>query len=413
MLTMVKDRILQIHKAHGLEISIIGNGEWMIRSVTLKREKNKVIKEKQSHGISSLADLPKKASPGIPVAVAINGKGILHKKALPDIDKGGLFEAILPNSNPNEFYLDISGQQGFLYASIIRKELLDKILSELTELGYKVLSVSLGIAPLQYLLPFLNTERQGSIMTSSCFLISLNQEKRIIDVSVIPRRQEDVHPEVEYSIGDQYVNAGGLLAFGTAMSLIVEGASVLSGIDNGYIDKAREEYRYFKFYKTALWTLLSGIFCLLLVNFFVYNYFFDKNTARQASLGLTREEEKRMEKLATSIQQKEKFISQYGWDRHSRISLYADRIAALMPGSATLTDLKINPLNTGSFLEASVLSFKEDTIQITGICEDPTELNRFVNNLRNIRDFQKVNIKSYLYKKETQNGIFFMEIITI
>jgi hypothetical protein len=63
--------------------------------------------------------------------------------------------------------------------------------------------------------------------------------------------------------------------------------------------------------------------------------------------------------------------------------------------------------------EDGLLNFQQDTIQITGTCGDPAELNRFVNNLRNIRDFRDISIKSYLYKKENQDGVFSMEIITM
>jgi hypothetical protein len=117
-------------------------------------------------------------------------------------------------------------------------------------------------------------------------------------------------------------------------------------------------------------------------------------------------------KLRLAIEAKEKFILQYGWDHPSRLSFYADRIAGLLPANTLLTSMKINPRNNSSFGYNTQLTFKNDTIQIMGTCEDPTDLNKFTNNLKNMQNFKAVNVKNYSYKKELQSGSFLMEIIT-
>jgi len=182
---------------------------------------------------------------------------------------------------------------------------------------------------------------------------------------------------------------------------------------NDAIRSAREDYTYFNYFRAAAWSFLGFVFAVLLINFFIYNHYFSSNVQYSASQALTQAEEKKAEKLESAIGSKERWISRYGWDRSSRLSLYADRIAALVPDDATLTVLKINPVHAGFASDNNPLSFQQDTIQLTGTCEDPAELNRFANNLRNIRSFRQIDIKSYLYKKETQNGVFSMEIITL
>lgn len=77
-----------------------------------------------------------------------------------------------------------------------------------------------------------------------------------------------------------------------------------------------------------------------------------------------------------------------------------------------LTDLWLNPVSAPLLGEGQNVDFKKDTIQVSGTCDDPTELNQFTNNLRNIQRFKEVSVRSYNYKKELGSGAFFMEIIT-
>jgi Tfp pilus assembly protein PilN len=158
--------------------------------------------------------------------------------------------------------------------------------------------------------------------------------------------------------------------------------------------------------------MLSFIFAILMINFLLYMHYSASNAEHAASLLLTQDEQKKTAKLESEVQAKEGFLNRYGWDRPSRISFYADRIAALVPDDAMLTALRINPLITSLLGGDGLPRFQQDTIQLSGTCDDPAELNRFANNLRNISDFREINIKSYLYKKETQQGLFSMEIIT-
>jgi hypothetical protein len=334
----------------------------------------------------------------------------LNKKIPGQIPADNLFERVLSDANPNEFYLDICQYEGFAWACVIRREVLDEIVQDLSRNNFKILLVSLGVRPVQYLLPYINFARQSGLQSNN-YLMRFGENNLLSDIETIPLSRETGRDRPEYSIGDQYVFSTGLLSFGSGMWLLAEGTHPDPGISNSTILKEREEYRYFKYYKAAGRTFLSGIFIILLLNFLLYNYYFNKTIEQQVSQLLYQGEALRSEKLRAAIQAKEGFIRQYGWDHPSRLSFFADRVAGLVPENTQLIAMKIYPVSTDLFENNGRLHFKLDTIQIAGSCEDPTELNRFVNNLRNIRDFKEVNIKSYLYKRETRTGIFLMEII--
>jgi Tfp pilus assembly protein PilN len=410
MLSKLKQIIHQIQQASGIEIILLANEDIIINAVQLKLENNKIIKEQEVHALSSYHALAQKIPVNIPAALTVTGKGVLHKKIPLEELSANPFENILPNANHNEFYMELIKFEKFASIYIIRKELLDKIIFDLNKLKYKILSVSLGAADINYLIPFISFE-EHAVIKSDTYEVSFNNKNQVIDIGILPVIKEDNYSKkIEYRIADQYVFSPAVISFGAAMGLLANGTDIHSNIENSAIKKEREDYTYYKYYKAALWGALTGIFVVLLINFFIYTYYFNKNQEETISQVLTNEQKKNTEHLQEEIDRKDKFLQQYGWTGSSKLSFYADRIAGLVPESVVLTDLSIYPLHTNFLSENSLITFAKDTIDITGTCSDPTELNKFENNLKNIDDFKNVKINNYVFKKETQQGIFLMEI---
>jgi hypothetical protein len=411
MFEQIKNKLLRINRAYGVEISLLPNDKLVARVVILKLEKNKVIKEKESQPLATLVDLQNLIPPGSPVALAINGKGVLHKKIDRAAWSPNILEAILPNANPADFYQDDFESETFYSVHIIRRAVLDEIVDQLIKYKFRLLAVSVGSSAIQFVLPYLNAINQGEGILTNHHTIYIDSQKNVIDVETMTLTADEIAP-VEYSIGDQYVSARGLTAFAAAMGLLAGTAFAPPTIQNATLAIEKQEFSYFKYFTAASWAMLSFIFAILMINFLLYMHYSASNAEHAASLLLTQDEQKKTAKLESEVQAKEGFLNRYGWDRPSRISFYADRIAALVPDDAMLTALRINPLITSLLGGDGLPRFQQDTIQLSGTCDDPAELNRFANNLRNISDFREINIKSYLYKKETQQGLFSMEIIT-
>ena len=413
MFDQIKNRLLRINRAFGVEILLLPSDELIARVVILKLERSKVVKEKESQPFQSLEELQKLIPPGSPVAVTINGKGVLHKKIERDAWSENILERILPNANPADFYLDKFECETFYSIHVVRKAVYDSILDHLVRSKFRILSVSLGIPTIRYSIPYMNGIGPNEGIKANHHIIYVDHEKKIIDVQIISDDPGQTSASVEYNIGDQYVFAKNLLAFSSAMGLLAGAAFDDTDVVNATLAAEKREYRYFKYFKAASWSLLCVVFSLLLANFLVYMHYSRSNLEHVSSLLSTQEERQKTEKLEAEILAKEGFLNKYGWDRPARISFYADRIAALVPDDALLTDLKINPIVTSVLGGDGLPKFQQDTIQVSGSCEDPAELNRFANNLRNVVDFKEINIKSYLYKKEIQTGLFSMEIITL
>lgn len=413
MIEPIKNKLLQIRRAWGLEISFLAAGEMLIQVVAVRLRNGQIIKEKEVHSVDCIANLEKVIPIGAPLAVTISGKGVLHKKIPPGEGTDKVFETILPNGNPGDFYMQISPYEHFSSACLIRRSQLDGVVDQLLHKRYKVLGLSLGVADLRYLLPYLNPDGDTGEIRTNHFLVRLDGQKMVTDIGPAAFPVGETRPVLEYSIGNQYVYSRGLIAFGSALGLLAGSAYGDEGILQDKVIGQGTEYCYFRYFGAACWSLLGGLFVALLISFLFYSHYARLNEEVSARLLLSGTQAQRTKQLESGLATREKFVRRYGWDHPSRISLYADRIAGLVPEEAVLTILKIDPVTTGWGGDNGWMNFQQDTIQVSGTCDDPTELNRFVNNLRNIHDFQQISIKSYSYKKELQTGIFFMEIITL
>ena len=411
MFKKINDKILKIGECTGVELSFLAGGELLISGVILLLEKNKIVKKKEFHFLSSYEQLVQKVGLRAPLAITIHGKGVLQKR-MPARDLTDRpMDTMLPNANPNEFYHTVTTLGEMACVAVIRKEVLDKLIADLKSHGFRVLSVSIGISDMQYLLPFFDFDQHSSV-TAPHFSLSFDDRLQLVDIGfaagVLPKEYE----KVEYNIGDQYVYSAALAGFGAAMGLLAAGPDAVPALSTTDIQQTREDYRYFRYYRTGLWAMLGGLFALLLINFFIYNHYFSLNRNREGERQLSNEQEERIKKLSASLRSKEDFLLQSGWEAPSRLSFFADRIAGLVPSGTLLTGMQINPVNNGLQGDDRGTRFRRDTIQVTGTCDDPTELNQFTNNLKNIQDFKEVSIRNYAYKKEIRSGAFFMEIIT-
>src|SRR5579863_10018945 len=410
MFRTINQRILRIRKAYGLEISFLGADEVSIQAVVLRLEKSRIVKEKEVHGLSTFRELSGVIPAGSPVAITINGKGTLFKTLPIETVSADVFESVLPNGNPGEFYVQVGRYQNTLAVQIIRKTVVEDVLEKIIQAGFKPLRVGVGVSDLQLLLPYFNLDGKSGEIRTNHFIVRTNERKAISDIEPAPFPAREVRPSTEYSIGDQYVYPGGVMAFGSALGLLAGRAfagpegNLQTGEDPGvegpeitneHLAAEREVFRFLRYFKAAFRAFLGALFLILLINFLVFSHYARINSEQQMTAMVSISAAKQEAERETAVLAKVKWMGINGWDQPSRMSLYADRIAALVPDDAALTTMKINPVSSNFVSGDGVLKFQRDTIEITGTCGDPVELNRFVNNLRNIRYFQDISIRSY------------------
>ncbi|HSZ35332.1 MAG TPA: PilN domain-containing protein [Puia sp.] len=397
---------MQVNNATGIEIFISSTDDYIINAVEIKVFRNKVTKEREYFS-NSIRDLAKNTPLDVPVAVSITGKGILTKKISATEFSGNYFDLLFPNANPNDFQVSFNKSGDSVWIYLIRKNLLADIVSELTDHGFIILNVSIGISALENILPFIDLNDIPAISTLSC-IVRLKMVSKNIQVEV--EEEVDIHNIVEYNIGNQYIKSSILVAFSSILSLVTSGISALPILDSRLKD-VRIEFIYSQYYKKLGWIATISVLILLVVNFSIYIHYYKINQERQISENVSKRFLYDQKKSLDEFNSKSEFLRLSGWLKPQRVSYFADRIASLVPENTMLTNMQVYPLREGQVQSSDEVHFKMDTVIINGICEDPENLAVFLGNLKNSIFVESVVIKEYSYKKEKKKGYFNLEII--
>lgn len=403
MIKYLKDKMLALTEVAGIEINISGDDKLLIHAVHLKNENGKIKKINELTNLKDFEQLKSKLDINIPLCVAISGKGILIRKGV--AGNSNTISDFLPGINPNDFYAEkLILNEDSQHLFITKKEVIIPLLQQLQSMGFSVIYLTLGLAAIGNVLPFLSGDIQYLITTQSYVFSNNAKETNIGSHS----KEIDFHTE-ELLLKNQYFKQVSIVAFSVALEPFITSLSTLSGgYEEDTIIKTRKELADKKIFRFAGWTCLLGFFLILLINYFVFNYYYNKNTELNESASQLLQRQKEYESQKKQLDSSVSFMSTLGWDLSSKHSYHLDRIAALVPGSVVLTSLQSSP--TIENTESNVQLFDNKKILVSGTCDQPTDLNDFVNAVKNLPETRTVTLKNYVYKKEKATAIFMVEI---
>lgn len=403
MIRYIRNNIITIREAVGLDIHFLEEGGVMISGVHLKVQKGKVAKVKSIERIADFKalQLPK----NIPVAITLNGKGVLMRT-----NKGKATENLVsswfPGVNPQDFLYtlhDVEGDDNVAY--IARRAFVEDVVKEINEAGIRVVALTLGTHPLDSVLAYMY---RGQIEINTPTLKLDINDKKIVAINQEPYPHA-VYKEIE--IGEMHYNTNQVLALGAALNLLsVPADRVHSDIKTSEISYLQKDYVYYKLFQFGGWTVLVTLLTLLLVNFFVFNHYYSKNSELMQSNMLVNAQLNNSLDGNAQVDSSYNFFMRAGWNRITRHGYFADRIAALVPPAVSLTGLQAAPLQESVGMNDYV--FSQDKIWVSGTSADPTELETFSRSLKNIAGVEAVSIKNYVYKAEMGTATFLIEITT-
>ena len=404
------ENIISGKSAAGVEILILADGSYEINLVILKKEKNTLTTEKQYQGILHIEELAELIDKKTPIVLLFGGKGVVHKKITVnenDTDVS-LLHKVLPNANITDFNIqrtDINPTQAFI--SIIRNDVLDKLTDELKK--YKLTSIAeccLGPFVINGLLPLVNERLiNNEQLTIAHYQLQI-REQQITDVAIGGSTNDIVFP---IHIGMDNVPQKLLVAFAGAFSYF---SGNNAGINNSAaINHLKEEFKQQKKFELRGWALLVATFIILIVNYFIFNYYWSKNKELNPQLVENEAALKRYDVLKKEYDQKKQLLEQNGLLENSRTSYYADRIASGVPPSILLTEMNIHPLKKQKENEdIKGFFFETKTIFISGRSKQSIDLNNWMKELKKKSWITDVKLVNYQQDNETDDGLFLIDL---
>ncbi len=406
MIKQVKNKILALKKVAGIELTFLSESTFLINCIMLEVEKGKAVITKTYYNLKTIGALKGEISENTPVALVINGKGVIHKRT--GTISAGLPSDIFPGINPNDFLFQYFEGFDTPEIAVIRKNIVDKIIDDLAQIKINTVALSLAFYDISYIAELIN--HTGDIPTTQ-YNLSIHNN-RIQDYKLNSSEEKEVIVKPEINVDTEYVKSNFIIPYASALKLLSHGIKNNSSIQvNSIIENQKKisQAALLKFYALSL---LGFFLFLLLLNFFIYNHYFSKNNELLSKNQFSLLQKSRFDSLNKSLNSKKDFLANTGWMDDSRmISFYADRIAATVPDSVTLTNLNIYPAFSKLSNNTKQFTFQQDTILISGSCSDPSLLDAWIKEMSKIKNVQQSKINSYLFKKQGETGIFSAEVI--
>lgn len=399
------ERVVKPSTVAGISLKLLSDNSYDISLSILRNKKGIVTLIKFAEHVT-LDHANKVLETNAPVTVAIDGKGVLHRKIVDESEpsKDVLLSKVIPNATPGDFYLQKYDTGDGLYVSLIRRQLLDELLDKLLALNINVVGVHLGPFVISSVLPFLN-------------LVQGNEKEVVIDgysVKVAEGKIIEYAVSMEvpssYNVGDETVSGAAMLSYGAALCFLTGTNLQYEVIDNDRIGHLHDEWRQRQIFKKTGIALLAFFFALLLINTLVFVNVSRSNEELLQSQGSNQKLFKEVTRLKEQVEKNKALLQMSGWSRRVPVWYYADRLASTVPDEINFTEIDVFPLDEKVLKDQRKKVFRAGAVTVRGACNKPLLLNDWFDAVKKLDWVKEVTNQTYEYSERDKTGYFAFQI---
>lgn len=409
MFQAFEERFIAENAVVGIEVILGTSGPQSFFAILLERQGGAARLKRIFKPVESIHALINILPQGIPISLSFTGKGVLFK----EVEKPERFEGqqiirdILPTVDPAEYFYELieNGSKAVLF--VVKKNTIDTFLKRCEELSMNIQMLTLGYSSVSQFSDILEKRDIEILTVTYCIPFSadkIGQVKSQISEEQVGRGQFR-----EVTIDEEKIDSRYLIPYASALKWLISPNTDNPGISSAYVaDKAFEQSYKIKLKKAITFTLI-GTLALLIANFSLFSFYFDKAGKQESGSALRQEAFAKFEKKQNEVSSREAFFEKSGWLKGYSISLLAGKIVSRLPDSVSLTQLSFFPhedLASGINLAPS---FSRDTVIISGESTGPGDLDSWLYYLRRISRMKKISVKVYKYNARTGRGEFKLE----
>jgi hypothetical protein len=375
----------EIREVCGIEIIISKDAQQTYQLCTLKLIRNKVSLNNQFsfHEIEQL--IKKLKEKNIPIAINISGDGIISK-VLPKPEKGLALDQAFPGIEQEKFYIQEIEQQNTVVVTLIKKSIVEVIIQKLHR--QTVLNVSLG-----GFIPSILKKDLAQNLPS----LDFGPHRLIFDskdqITAYDFLQDDMVDEMVRLEGVK-VKAMLLNAFSQAFQLFFYPHLTTIGIKQFQ----QELSIYHKRIKIKLATTIIALFtfAILLVNFLIWNSFYQEKQDLENQVSFNRDMVSNRDSLLSRINKKESEMINLGIIPVQHQQIYY-KISKSVPQSIQITSIVINPQISENLAYGKIL--------VKGTMKNVNDYKTFKSNLLQEKIFS-IEGENFGYLENKQTNFF-------
>jgi len=369
----------------GIEIVLLQEGQYRCSYAVVYRKGNamEILEHKQVEGslVKVLESLPRK----YPVALALSGKGIIHKQLEDKEDgQGGLFRKAFPSVEKKEFYVQEFLQEKQAWISIVRKSLADDLLGKLKSGGLKVYAMSLGGLPLVGIWGMLGETNAG--LSTDGHVFSVAEDGSFSGYAYTEARAV----ESEVALGGNKVVSRSVLPYALAFQLFLHDRVEMVKADNEKVDLAFGAFLEDSGLKKMASIFVFVLLGLLLISFFMLSHYNEENAVLNERAGHLTATADQGDVLKKEIAQQKALLKKMGWNGGYSYAFLLNEIGSSRPRLLNLTQVQFGEeKKTGSVEQAG------NTIKISGETANLSAVNNWIFMLKEKKWVRSVRLLRY------------------
>lgn len=382
----------------GVSLRLQSGEDWEVDLVEIHQSRKELKLIDKGESVRCTEDLWEKLPAHGKISLNLSGTGILIKEVNTEQLEDGI-EAILPNVKQEEFVVqNLSLKNGRSLLAMMRRDALASILSEFSKRNIWVIDLYLGPVSLQPI-KSLFAEHTNRIQFSG---MELQLESG--DFTSFKRSEES--DSTYYTLAGESLMSKQILPFAAAVASVV---GVHSENHSPEIANLSQEYFARQVLRKGAFTGLIILFLAVLINFFAFDSLRKKQSRLSSQVETGRNLLVKLDELRSNFSQKEEFLKKSGLNTNSRLSFYADRLAADLPERVRLTTMEMNPLMK-KIREGKEIYLGNGTILVKGETQYPLELNRWIQTLKSEEWVAELKKQEYFLKQKNKPAEFVIEI---
>jgi Tfp pilus assembly protein PilN len=388
----------------GIEIKIGGDDTYEFKIVTLSIEGQLVNIDSKKQYTGTLEKLPFTST--IPVSLSFTGSGVLIKKTqFVEVLSDQVLQNLFPGLKIKEFYVQNFHSGEFSFVSVIRLEIIEKVLNAFKGHKILVLMVSLGPFAVDYALPLLNVYNQSVYFDGH--QVKLDEQKSWVDYQY--KMQSE--PQFVLKIENEEIPETYLLSYASSFQLLLCGQLTPIELDLPVIEEDRNEYfAKLKFEKKGV-LFLAILFVMLLINFLMLSYFDKENETMQGRAGSLVTITDDRDKIIKDLQFKEDLIKKLKWNKGLKYAYICDQIGKKVPGDIILTGLIVNAAEESlSQVQASTLNNGVGTISIKGRAKNVYGVNDLIYQFQRTSWIKEVKLGQFSNDEQSGMQLFTLQL---
>ena len=343
---------------------------------------------------SDINDFKKEEILKFPVVLTIEGKGVLHKFTETSSDKIKL-RNIIPNIKEEDFYINYTPNANGTWVSIVRKDVVSKILEDKGVSIDNIVDLYLGPTAIQWLTKMSN--ELPSFVGGSELTYQNNQLQSI-------RKSSEGHLKNRLIFGAD-IEFNKHLSF---IGALVSFSKKNSFHKNEFWTKNTSTLKDKKTFQNTL-KLTLAILLLVFMGNMVFNQILNGTYNEKAALALKNTD---LVNQSVALQEEEdlkkEFIEKLGLEVNPQFAIFSDEIGETVPQSIQLSRLIVNPLKK-AIRKKKLIEFKKEIIEIRGFCKSSQVCNEWVQELRTLNWVKKIELVEFKFNKDNI-GEFIIEV---